>query len=269
MGENAQILLVVSVRQLIAITLTALFLALPPSWPAHAAVVKAEDYSSFWIWGGVTSQPVLSQAKSLYILQGEVVEKVRNNTSTTKVIAQGMPVARLRKGKVWLVYRATTLHWTPGTTQAIISQLKLWQLSGNPIVGLQIDFDAKTRYLHEYVVFLKRLRASLPTDYRLGITGLLDWSATGDINALNQLHNVVDEVIVQTYQGRKTISNYHDYLPALKRLTLPFKIGLVQNGEWQAPDYVKSNPWFQGYVVFLQNQPPRLYARSASKGSPN
>jgi len=264
-GKNAQVLLVIFVRQLTAITLTALFLALPQSRPAHAAVVKAEDYSSFWIWGGVASQPVLSQARSLYILQGEVVEKVRHNTSTTKVVAQGMPVARLRKGEVWLVYRATTLHWTPGTIQAIISQLKLWQLSGNPIVGLQIDFDAKTRYLHEYAVFLKRLRASLPTDYRLGITGLLDWSATGDIDALNQLRNVIDEVIVQTYQGRKTIGNYQAYLPALKRLTIPFKIGLIQNGEWQAPDYLKSNPWFQGYVVFLQNQPPPRYAQSSGK----
>jgi len=266
-GKIAQVLLVIFVRQLTAITLTALFLALPQSQPAHAAVVKAEDYSSFWIWGGVTSQPALSQARSLYILQGEVVEKTGRTTSGTKVIAQGMPVARLRKGKVWLVYRATTLHWTPGTTQAIISQLRLWQLSGNPIVGLQIDFDAKTRHLREYVAFLKQLRATLPAEYRLGITGLLDWSATGDINTLNQLHNVVDEVIVQTYQGRKTINNYQAYLPALKRLTIPFKIGLIQNGEWQAPEYMKSNPWFQGYAVFLQNQPPPRYAQSGGKGT--
>jgi hypothetical protein len=93
----------------------------------------------------------------------------------------------------------------------------------------------------------------LPADYQLSITGLLDWSANGDIEAINQLKNIVDEVTIQTYQGRKTIDNCNAYLPALKRLSLPFKIGLIQNGEWQAPEDLESSPWFQGYVVFLQN----------------
>jgi hypothetical protein len=35
---------------------------------------------------------------------------------------------------------------------------------------------------------------------------------------------------------------------------LPFKIGLVQGGEWQAPGYLQDSPWFRGYVVFLLNQ---------------
>jgi len=240
--------------RLTVLGLTTLLLALLQSCPAHAGIVKAEDYSSFWIWGGITSQPVVSQAQSLYILQGEVIEKKRRNTCSTELIAQGMTVARFKKGRIWLVYRADTLHWTPDITQALISRLKHWQLSGNPIAGLQIDFDVKTRYLQEYAVFLKRLRASLPADYQLSITGLLDWSANGDIEAINQLSNVVDEVTIQTYQGRKTITNYNAYLPALKRLTIPFKIGLIQNGEWQAPEDLESNPRFQGYVVFLRNQ---------------
>jgi hypothetical protein len=242
-------------RQLTALKLTLLLLALLRSWPASAGIVKAEDYSSFWIWGGVKSQPVLSQARSLYILQGQVIEKKQQYKSKVMVIAQGMTVARLRKGKVWLVYRADTLHWTPEIVQTLILRLKHWRLSGNPVVGLQIDFDVRTRHLREYVVFLQQLRTRLPADYQLSITGLLDWSTNGDIEVINQLTNIVDEVTIQTYQGRKTITNYNTYLPALKRLTLPFKIGLVQNGEWQAPEYLESTPWFQGYVVFLQNQP--------------
>lgn len=241
-------------RQLTALKLTALLLTLLQSWPVSAGVVQATDYSSFWIWGGVKTQPVLSQAQSLYILQGEVIEKKRQNKSKVMVIAQGMTVAHLRNGKVWLVYRADTLHWTPEVIQAIILRLKHWQLSGNSVVGLQIDFDVKTRHLQEYVVFLQQLRTQLPANYQLSITGLLDWSTNGDIEAINQLKTVVNEVTIQTYQGRKSISNYNTYLPALKRLTLPFKIGLIQNGEWQAPKDLESNPWFQGYVVFLQNQ---------------
>ncbi len=241
-------------RQLTALKIMVLLLTLLQALPVSSGIVQATDYSSFWIWGGVNPQTVLSQAQSLYILQGEVIAKKQQNISRVMVIGQGMPVAHLRQGRVWLVYRTDTLHWTPDVIQALIMRLKRWQISGNPVIGLQIDFDVKTRHLEEYVLFLQRLRTQLPINYQLSITGLLDWSSNGDIEAINQLKNVVDEVIIQTYQGRKTIPDYTAYLPKLKRLTLPFKIGLIQNGEWQASKDLESNPWFQGYVIFLQNQ---------------
>jgi hypothetical protein len=168
-----------------------------------------------------------------------------------------MPVARLRKTNVWLVYRATTLHWTPEIVRTLVARLKRWQLSGNAVAGVQIDFDVKTRRLHEYVAFLRQLRSRLPAEYKLGITGLLDWSRNGDLEAVNQLGDIVDEVTFQTYQGRKTVADCYSYLPALKRLTVPFKIGLIQNGEWQAPENLGATPWFKGYVVFLQNEDER------------
>jgi hypothetical protein len=257
LGKVTQILLVIPMRQPAAL-ITALLCALLHTCPAHAGIVTATDYSSFWIWGGVKPQPVLSRAENLYILQGQVIERKRHNRDDVMVVAQGMPVARIKKSRIWLVYRADTLRWTPDIMPAIILRLKQWQLSGNPVVGLEIDFDAKTRYLQEYVTFLKQIRTQLPAEYRLGITGLLDWSSTGDINAINQLQDVIDEITVQTYQGRRTITNYAAYLPALARLTLPFKIGLIQNGEWLAPEGLEANPWFQGYVVFLQNKDSAL-----------
>lgn len=237
-----------------ALHIAALLLALSQPCPVNADVVKATDYSSFWIWGGIKPQPVLSQAQSLYILQGQVIKKRLRNSSKTVVIAQGMTVAHLKNSKIWLVYRVDTLDWTPEIIQALILRLKQWQIADNPIVGLQIDFDVKTRHLQEYVNFLQQLRSQLPSNYQLSITGLLDWSSNGDLDAINQLRGVVDEVTFQTYQGRKTITNYNAYLPSLKRLTIPFKIGLIQNGEWQAPNDIESNTFFKGYVVFLQNQ---------------
>jgi len=246
--------------------LTATLLALLRTWPAHAGTVRAEDYSSFWIWGGVRSQPALSRAESLYVLQGEVTERNGRHRAGPVLVPQGMTVARFWKSRVWLVYRANTLRWTPHIILAVILRLRQWRLSGNPVAGLQIDFDVGTRYLREYVVFLRQLRAQLPADYQLGITGLLDWSANGDIETINQLGDVVDEVIVQTYQGRETIPNYNDYLPALRRLSIPFRIGLIQNGNWQAPEDLESNPWFQGYVVFLRNQVSTGQAEEVAPG---
>jgi len=121
------------------------------------------------------------------------------------------------------------------------------------VVGLQIDFDAHTRRLGEYAAFLAALRSRLPADYRLSITGLLDWSSQGDSAALDALGGVVDEVVLQTYQGRHTIPSYQAYMASLDRLTVPFRIGLAEGGDWAAPPGLAANPWFRGYVVFLNN----------------
>src|SRR5690606_9977344 len=110
-----------------------------------------------------------------------------------------------------------------------------------------------TRYLNEYVDFLRDLRRRMPQDYRLSITGLLDWSSNADVEVIGQLKGVINEVVVQTYQGRHSIADYAAYLPRMNRLGLPFRIGLIQGGEWQAPEYLQDSPWFRGYVVFLQN----------------
>jgi hypothetical protein len=139
----------------------------------------------------------------------------------------------------------------------ILARLSRWRAAGDPVVGVQIDFDSGTRHLADYAVFLRDLRARLPADCRLSITGLLDWSSQGDSDALDALGGVVDEVVLQTYQGRHTIPGYEAYLARLSRMTIPFKIGLVEGGDWTTPPDLAANPWFRGYVVFLKNPGPR------------
>ena len=63
-------------------------------------------------------------------------------------------------------------------------------------------------------------------------------------------------MVLQTYQGRRTIPGYQAYMARLGRLKVPFKIGLLEGGEWTAPADLAANPWFRGYVVFLKNMPP-------------
>lgn len=218
--------------------------------PAFGAV-DAGDYDAFWLWSGVAPQPVLKQAKTLYILQGQINSTRRAPKRGVQFIAQGMSVPRLTQGEVWIVYRAHTLRWPESVYTQLLGQVQRWREAGNPVVGIQIDFDARTRHLQEYATFLRGLRAQLPPEYRLSITGLMDWGSNADPEAINQLQGVVDEVVVQTYQGRRTIPTYRAYLPRIARLTLPFKIGLVQGGEWEAPDSLAASPWFRGYVVFL------------------
>ncbi|WP_314384530.1 DUF3142 domain-containing protein [Pseudomonas brenneri] len=219
------------------------------------ATVDARDYDAFWLWSGVAPQPVLKQARTLYILQGQINSTRRQPERGVQFIAQGMSVPRIRQGEVWVVYRAHTLRWPEPVYTKLLGQVQRWKAAGNPVVGIQIDFDARTQYLHEYVDFLKDLRQRLPKDLRLSITGLMDWSSNADPAAIAQLKGVVDEVVVQTYQGRHSIPDYAAYLPRMNRLGLPFKIGLIQGGDWQEPEYLQESEWFGGYVVFLQNPP--------------
>lgn len=220
---------------------------------AANAAVNADDYEAFWLWGGVSSQPVLNKARTLYVLQGQISSARSEQHRRVNFVAQGMPIAKLPQAEVWVVYRAHTLRWPEPIYRQLLGQVNRWRHAGNNVVGIQIDFDARSRYLNEYVDFLRDLRQRLPQNYRLSITGLLDWSSNADAEVIGQLKGVIDEVVVQTYQGRQSIPDYAAYLPRMNRLGLPFKIGLIQGGEWQAPQYLQDSPWFRGYVVFLQN----------------
>ncbi|XLW40840.1 DUF3142 domain-containing protein [Pseudaeromonas sp. ZJS20] len=213
-----------------------------------AATVSAEHYQAFWLWAGVRPQPVLAQAQTLYLLQGEV----RRDGG---LVALGPPVSSLKFPRLWLSYRVQTLAWSPGVMRDLLRQRAAWQAAGNPVIGLQIDFDAGTADLADYAAFLRHLRVELPDDCRLSVTGLLDWSANGEVAVLNGLAGTVDELVVQTYRGRQTVTGYQAYLPPLLRLTLPFKLGLVQGGEWEPAwqQRLAELPNYRGEVVFLLN----------------
>ena len=63
----------------------------------------------------------------------------------------------------------------------------------------------------------------------------------------------LDEVVLQIYQGRHVIPGYARYFTKVGRLKVPFKIGLLQGGEWTTPAGVETHAMFKGYVVFLVN----------------
>ena len=211
-------------------------------------VVDAKDYRSFWLWAGVRPQPVLDGAERVYLLQGEVTAR-----DPGQLLSRRPSLPHVRNAEVWLVVRAETLACSPAVHNQIMRELERWRAAGNRVAGLQVDFDARTRRLENYAAFLHALRGELPHGTRLGITGLLDWSANGDPHGLDALAGIVDEMVLQIYQGRHVIPGYEDYIAKLSRMTVPFRIGLLQGGEWKAPALLLRNPRFRGYVVFLCN----------------
>ncbi|MGI4731082.1 MAG: DUF3142 domain-containing protein [Janthinobacterium lividum] len=227
-----------------AAALSALLLA---SAPPAGAPVDAARYDAFWLWAGVRPQPVLRAAQRVYLLEGQV-----DAGPDVRLAAQRAAVPHLAGPELWMVVRVGTLRWPPLVYRQVLAELARWRAAGR-VAGLQIDFDARTRYLGEYAAFLADLRRRLPRDCRLGTTGLLDWSANGDPAGLDALAGTVDEIVLQIYQGRRVIPGYAGYLARLGRLKVPFRIGLLQGGEWRAPDDLAANPRFRGYVVFLRN----------------
>lgn len=204
--------------------------------------VDPAQHDAFFLWAGVPPRPVLAQARTVYLLAGEV----RRDGSYVPL----REVPKVGAAEVWLVVRAARLDWTPSLEARLFAELDRWAAS-NRLAGLQVDFDASTKGLDRYAAFLKGLRGRLPARYRLSVTGLMDWSAHGDPAALASLRGVVDEVVVQSYQGRHTIPGYEAYLARLARVPVPHKVALVEGGEWQEPEALKKDPGFRGYVVFL------------------
>jgi hypothetical protein len=212
--------------------------------PAQQRVDPA-DYDAFFLWVGVRPPPELERAKTIYILDGEV------GRDGSFVPLRAIP--RIKHADLWLVVRAARIDWKEGVYAALLADLTRWQAAGNRVAGLQVDFDAATPRLGEYGAFLRDLRTRLPAHYKLSVTGLMDWSANADPAALSSLEGVVDEVVVQSYQGRTTIPGYERYLERLARVTVPHKIALVEGGEWREPAALRRDPRFGGYVVFLLN----------------
>ena len=218
----------------------------------EASPVNAADHDAFWLWSGVKPQSVLAKAKTIYILEGEVRA---SPTPRIDRLRGGTP--RAKHADIWLVYRVETIKWGPDVARQITADLARWKKAGSNTVGVQIDFDAATRGLEGYATFLKTLRTELPTNTKLSITGLMDWSSRADPGGLKAIAGVVDEIVIQTYQGRKTIPGYAGYLAQLDRLDVPYKLGLVQGGEWSAPKALAKDVHFKGYVVFLLNPNPQ------------
>ncbi len=207
--------------------------------------VDPAQHDAFFLWAGVKPPPYLARAKTIYLLEGEV------RASGMARLVRLRQTPRLRVPELWLTVRSERLDWSEQTYGDLADHASKWEKAGNRLVGIQVDFDAATRGVEGYAGFLADLRRRLPRRYRLSVTGLMDWSANGDPAALAKLQGVVDEVVIQTYQGRATIPGYEGYLTALRRVPVPYRIALVAGGEWREPAGLRSDPRFRGYVVFL------------------
>jgi hypothetical protein len=212
---------------------------------AEGAPVDPAAYDAFFLWPGLVPPPD-AHVRTLYLLDGEV-----RHGGAPRLVSLRPGTPHLAGTTLWLVLRVERLDWNEGTYGAALADLARWRAAGNNVAGIQIDFDAATHGLDRYAAFLSGLRARLPANTRLSVTGLMDWSAHGDPASLRRLSGIVDEVVVQTYQGRDTIPGYGAYFARMRQFPIPFRVALVAGGAWDAPPALADNPRFTGYVVFM------------------
>ncbi|MEQ1510546.1 MAG: DUF3142 domain-containing protein [Sphingopyxis sp.] len=212
--------------------------------------VNAANYDAFWLWAGVRPQSVLDTARTIYILALEM----RRASDGAQWIDQRASLPHIAHADIWMAVRTNTLAWSRQQVAAVIAELDRWRAAGNRLRGLQVDFDAATQALGGYAHFLQNIRAALPRHYALSVTGLLDWASHGDMAEVGALAHIVDEVVIQTYQGRQTVVDAERYLARMGRISMPFRIGLVQGG--RMPDLAAAERLanFRGHVVFLLNE---------------
>jgi Protein of unknown function (DUF3142) len=248
LGAFGDLLLVRAAR---AFLLALLLIAAAPA--AADGIVRAADYDSYWLWAGVRARPELDKAKTIYLLQGEIGADRTDGAARLK--AQGGAAPGPHTPALWLAYRVRSLDWGPEIAAAIYHRLVLWRAQPGRVIGVQMDFDASTRGLKNYVAFLSALRQALPADCELSVTGLMDWASQASPEDLDALSGTVDEVVFQTYRGRQTVEDIDAYLARLDRFRIPFRLGLAEGASWSPPAALALNPHFQGYVVFLRNPP--------------
>lgn len=184
-------------------------------------------------------------ADAVYLLWGELR---KGDPDRSVVLYPGMPKGAAKE--LWLVVRAERIGWGEGAYVQLLAAARRWNRDGR-LTGIQIDFDSSTGELRGYAEFLTDLRRRMPAGLKLSATGLLDWPANASATDLAMLAAALDEIVIQTYQGSETIPEYADYIDAVRRLPLPYRIALVEQGEWQAPPDLARDKRFKGYVVFL------------------
>ncbi|UIP06171.1 DUF3142 domain-containing protein [Erythrobacter sp. SDW2] len=210
-----------------------------------SGTVDAADYRAFFLWPGVEPVPQMQGADAVYVLWGELRKA---DPDRSEVLFQGVPQGRA--SELWLVVRAERTDWGDGAYSQLLAAAGRWNRDGR-LTGIQIDFDSSTGELRGYAAFLARLRQRMPDGLKLSATGLLDWPANASKADLAALAGALDEIVIQTYQGSTTIPEYADYIAAVRRLPMPYRVALVEGGAWEAPPDLSSDPNFKGYVVFL------------------
>ncbi len=204
--------------------------------------------TSYWVWAGVPFNRVPKLGSSVYVFQGQILDKA----GQIYFAKQGLSSFNTGLRELYLVFRLSSLKHIDALNNLLEFAIHSWEKHGNIVKGVQLDFDSSTPNLNKYGDFLKRVRGLLPRNYQLSITGLGDWVRSKE-STDKWFFGSVDEVIFQLYQGRKSISDREYYIGKMATLKTPFKVGILESDPLSPNEekFLKNCSQYRGIVLFL------------------
>lgn len=210
---------------------------------------KVQVSTAYWLWAGLTAKDAPPNSE-LYVFQGTLT----THGDSVSYERLGLYPHPLKCSKLYLVYRLENSLPACSSLLAVFdSRVKHWQRHKVPVRGLQLDFDSPTAKLPEYARFLEDLRAKLPAEYALSVTGLGDWASSGSPEAMKRIAASTDEIVFQLYQGRQPLPEIEKLAGELFQYPHPFRVGLVHGfPEPRAISALTANRSYRGIVYFLR-----------------
>jgi hypothetical protein len=172
----------------IAVMLLVTLIVWNPTASRRHIWAPAETPVAFWSWRSETpSETDVNEAvrqtgaKTLFLRAGQIDCELRKLRRIRRVTGP-IPV----NIEIHLVYNATrsflkeferisAVDASCTVLSAFAADLDLAKTDHAHVVGLQLDFDVPTRLLRRYAAVLQNIRAQLPNEMQLSITGLPTW----------------------------------------------------------------------------------------------
>lgn len=175
----------------------------------HSQQPPTKWTTGFWFWQGSSTGATWSKEPLdvLFVQVGTIRKQTApymiRKTAATQWHAYGqlpdeLPAAR----EYWLVFRferqgVPDLPAAPVLAQEVFRLREAARKRHLNVAGVQLDIDAPTGALSQYVSFLRDLRTGLPVGVEISITALLDWFRNG--TAISDVVKEVDEFVPQFY----------------------------------------------------------------------
>ena len=213
---------------------------------------SGKQTTGYWFWAGRSVYTLPIRHGDYYIHQG-TLERVHLNVKRPRFVSQGAAPVKTEADGIYLVFRVEALEQEQFIIRFAEIALRRWEQAGNVVRGIQIDYDSPTGRLSEYTAYLSRVRRLLPARYRLSVTGLADWAVAAPEKSFRDIAASCNEIVFQLYSGRSAIPELSKYLSGLKRIAIPFKVGILETMEHsviESQELLK-NPYYRGSIFFI------------------
>jgi hypothetical protein len=220
-------------------------LAAPPACASASDPASDPGPAGAWLWAGVPLSAVPASARTLYVLQGEVLPE----GDSTSFRRRGVSPAAGDGRAIVPVIRLRALPRPEACAGLLEAVAAAWRARGRSVSAVQIDHDAPSRRLADYARFVRGVRRHLDPDLRLSVTGLADWLASADAAALADLSRAADEIAFMLYHERHAVPGLARHHATLARFPRAFRVGLLAGMD--LPREVAANRHCLGSIVFL------------------